>query len=283
MEGDYPLGTDTCVLVVQEEHDRRLITPEAAAEHGEDARPWLPRGTDRGRKVTAAFADDSHRFTAAIQAVSPPARLHADPCHTVKQSWGHRKKSRLSSRRPIKARGADKKAAPLLAFAQQLWPLRWRLRKKPGHVSVEDKQALAELESADEGLVPRFRRMIRQLVHMFAQAHSEAHAQLRLHQRRQDIHVLADRHRAQMPQCLEAHWEPALRYLRHKGLGTPRRGSNSASRRRLLRRRERNHEGVRSAATRSPSMQISQARQSLSLDVAAFLEKGPQLAELPDV
>jgi hypothetical protein len=52
---------------------------------------------------------------------------------------------------------------------------------------------------------------------------------------------------------------------------------------RLLRRLEKNHDGVRSAATRQHYIQIYQAIKYFSLDVADFLEKGPQLAELPDV
>ena len=52
---------------------------------------------------------------------------------------------------------------------------------------------------------------------------------------------------------------------------------------RLLRRLEKNHDGIRSAATRQHYIQIYQAITYLSLDVADFLEKGHQLAELPDV
>ena len=66
-------------------------------------------------------------------------------------------------------------------------------------------------------------------------------------------------------------------------MGKPRRGSNAESGMRLLRRLEKNHDGVRSAATRQHYMQIYQAIKSLSLDVADFIEKGPQVAELPDV
>ncbi len=38
IDGDYPLGTDHCVMVVKDAHDRILITHEAASEHGDDAR-----------------------------------------------------------------------------------------------------------------------------------------------------------------------------------------------------------------------------------------------------
>jgi len=283
IDGYYPLGTDTCVMVVKDEHDRILITHEAASENGEDARQFLQRCKDLGLKVTAAFSDYSQSFTEAIKAVYPHARFQADHFHTVKNIWGHLKKSLLSYRRQIKASGAEKKDEHLLALAKQLWKLRWSLLKKPSNLSVEEKQALAELEREDEGFVQSFRHIIGQLVNIFDHAHSEAQAKLRLHQLRQDIHVLEDRHLEKIPQFFDAHWEQALRYLRKKGMGKHRRGSNSESGMRLLRRLEKNHDGVRSAATRQHYIQIYQAIKYLSLDVADFLEKGPQLVELPDV
>jgi hypothetical protein len=42
-DGYYPLGTDHCVMVVKDEHARILMTHAAASEHGDDARPFLPR------------------------------------------------------------------------------------------------------------------------------------------------------------------------------------------------------------------------------------------------
>jgi hypothetical protein len=283
MDGDYPRGTATCVMVVKDEHDRLLITQEAASEHGEEARPCLPRGKDLGLKVTATFSDSSPSFTEAIKAGSPQARLQADHFHTVKHIWGHLKKSLLSSRRKVKASGAEKNDAPLMAWAKQLGKVRGVLLKQPTHFSLEAKQTMAELEREEAGLVQRFRHMIRPLVHIFDHAHSAAQAKLRLPQWRPDIHGLEDRHLAKLPQFFDDHWEQALRYLRNKGMGKHRRGSNSESGMRLLRRLEKNHDGVRSAATRQHYIQIYQAIKYLSLDIADFLEKGPQLAELPDV
>ena len=93
--------------------------------------------------MTAAFSDDSHSFTEAIKAVYPHARFQADHFHTVKHIWGHLKKSLLSYRRQIKATGAATNDEQLLAFAKQLWKLRWSLLKKPANLSVEEKQAIA--------------------------------------------------------------------------------------------------------------------------------------------
>jgi transposase len=283
IDGYYPLGTDHCVMVVKDEHDRILITHEAAAENGDEARQFLQRCKDLGLHVTAAFSDYSQSFTEAIKAVFPHARFQADHFHTVKNIWGHLKKSLLSYRRQVKASGEAQQDEACLALAKKLWKMRWSLLKKPGNLSVEDKQALAELEREDEGVVHRFRTIIRQLVNIFDHAHSEAQAKLRLHQLRKDIYALEDQHLKKIPQFFDDHWEQALRYLRKKGMGKHRRGSNSESGMRLLRRLEKNHDGIRSAATRQHYIQIYQAIKYLSLDVADFLEKGPQLAELPDV
>ena len=149
MDGDDPLGTDHGVMVVKDEHDRLLITHEAESDNGEDARPLLQQVQALGLNVTAAFSDDSPSFTAAITAVSPHARFPADPCHTVQHSWGHLKKSLLSSRRKVKASGAEQNDEHLLALAKQLWQWRWSLLKKPAPISEEETQAIAERERAD--------------------------------------------------------------------------------------------------------------------------------------
>jgi transposase len=96
IDGYYPLGTDNCVMVVKDEHDRILMTHEAASENGEDARQFLQHVKDLGLNVTAAFSDYSQSFTEAIKAVWPQARLQADHFHTAKNIWGYLKKALLS-------------------------------------------------------------------------------------------------------------------------------------------------------------------------------------------
>ena len=115
IDGYYPLGTDHCVMVVKDEHDRILMTHEAGSENGDDARQFLQQRKDLGLKVTAAFSDYSQSFTEAIKAVFPHARFQADHFHTVKHIWGHLKKSLLSYRRQIKATGAETNDEQLLA------------------------------------------------------------------------------------------------------------------------------------------------------------------------
>jgi hypothetical protein len=283
IDGYYPRGTGNCVMVVKDEHDRILMTHEAASENGDDARQFLQRLKDRGLKVTAAFSDYSQSFTEAIKAVYPHARFQADHFHTVKNIWGHLKKSLLSYRRKIKAQGEAHQDEQGMELAKTLWKLRWSLLKKPANLSLEEKQALATLEREDAGFVQSFRHIIRQLVNIFDHTHSEAQARIRVKQLRQDINALEDRNLEKILTFFDDHWEQAFRYLRKKGMGKHRRGSNSESGMRLLRRLEKNHDGIRSATTRQHYIQIYQAIKYLSLDIADFLEKGPQMTELPCV
>ena len=277
IDGYYPLGTDNCVMVLKDEHDRILITHEAASENGDDARQFLQRCKALGLQVTAAFSDYSQSFTEAIKAVYPQARFQADHFHTVKNIWGHLKKSLLSYRRKVKARGEAQQHEASMALAKKLWTLRWSLLKKPSNLSVEEKQAITALESEDEGFVHSFRSIIRQLVNLFDHSHSNAQAKRRLQQLRQEIRAVDDAHLQKILTFFDDHGEQALRYLRKKGMGKHRRGSNSESGMRLLRRLEKNHDGIRSAATRQHYMQIYQAIKYLSLDIAEFLETGPQI------
>jgi hypothetical protein len=283
IDGYYPRGTDNCVMVVKDEHDRILMTHEAGSENGADARKFLQKLKDLGLNVTVAFADYSQSFTEAIKAVYPQARFQADHFHTVKNIWGHLKKALLSYRRKIKASGEAKNDQEGIELAKTLWKLRWRLLKKPTNLSAEEKQAIAALERENEGFVQSFRSIIRQLVNIFDHSHSEAQAKIRLKQLRKDIQAVDDDHLDKILIFFDDHWDHALRYLRKKGMGKHRRGSNSESGMRLLRRLEKNHDGIRSAATRQHYIQIYQAIKYLSLDIAEFIEKGPQMTGPPRV
>ena len=157
--------------------------------------------------MTAAFSDDSQSFTEAIKAVYPHARFQADHFHTVKNIWGHIKKSLLSYRRKIKAQGDAHHDEQVMERAKTLWKWRWSLLKKPANLSVEEKQAIATLESEDAGFVQSFRHIIRPLVNSFDHTHSEAQARIRLKQLRQDINALEDRNLEKILTFFDDHWE----------------------------------------------------------------------------
>ena len=283
IDGYYPMGTDNCVMVVKDEHDRILMTYETESENGDDARKFLKRLKALGLSVTAAFSDYSQSFTEAIKEVYPHARFQADHFHTVKNIWKHLKKSLLSYRRQIKSSGEDQKDEDLTQLAKQLWKMRWSLLKKPVNLSPKEIEAIEELERVDEGFVKSFRNIIRQLVNIFDHSHSESQAKLRLKQLRMDIQAAEDKNLDKILKFFDDHWDQAMIYLKKRGMGKHRRGSNSESGMRLLRRLEKNHDGIRSAITRQHYIQIYQAIKYLSLDIAEFVDKGPRINEIQRV
>jgi hypothetical protein len=283
LDGYYPMGTDNCVMVVKDEHDRILMTYETESENGDDARQFLKRLKAQGLHVTSAFSDYSESFMGAIQAVFPHARFQADHFHTVKNIWKHLKKSLLSYRRQIKSRGEDNKDEDLVQWAKELWKMRWSLLKKPVNLSPEERKAIEELEKADAGFVQSFRNIIRQLVNIFDRSHSESQVKLRVKQLRTDIEAAEDKHLDKILRFLDDPWDQAFAYLRQRGMGKHRRGSNSESGMRLLRRLEKNHDGIRSATTRQHYIQIYQAIKYCSLDIAEFVDKGPRINEVQRV
>src|ERR687895_556212 len=214
LDGYYPMGTDHGVMVVKDEHDRILMTYETESENGDDARKFLKRLKALGLNVTSAFSDYSESFIGAIQAVFPHARFQADHFHTVKNIWKHLKKSLLSYRRKIKSRGEEQKDEDLTQLAKTLWKMRWSLLKKPVNLSSEEREAIQELEKADEGFVQSFRNIIRQLVNIFDHCHNESQAKLRLKQLRTDIEAAEDKNLDKILQFFEDPWDQAFIYLR---------------------------------------------------------------------
>src|SRR5918999_95503 len=223
LEGYYPMGTDNCVMVVKDEHDRILMTYETESENGDDARKFLKRLKALGLKVTSAFSDYSESFIGAIQGVFPHARFQADHVHRVKNIWKHLKKSLLSYRRKIKSRGEEQKDEDLTQLAKTLWKMRWSLLKKPVNLSSEERKAIQELEKADESFVQSFRNIIRQLVNIFDHCHNESQAKLRLKQLRTDIEAAEDKNLDKILQFFEDPWDQAFIYLRKRGMGKHRR------------------------------------------------------------
>jgi hypothetical protein len=104
-----------------------------------------------------------------------------------------------------------------------------------------------------------------------------------LQQLKRDIEAAKDKNLDKILKFFDDHWDQAFRYLRKKGMGKHRRDSNSESGMRLLRRLEKNHDGIRSATTRQHYIQIYQAIKYLSLDIADFMEKGPKMNEIQRV
>jgi len=137
------------------------------------------------------------------------------------------------------------------------------------------------LESGEEGLVHRFRNIIRQVTNIFD--HCEAQAKIKLKRLRRDINAVEDK---ELDIILTSLTTTGIKPLHIWG----KRGWASIGAAQTRNRGcvcydgvKKNHGGIRSAATRKHYIQIYQAMKYLSLNVPGFIEKGPQMTELARV
>jgi len=267
----YPMGTNRCVMVIKDDFDRILITHETDSENSVEAKKFLKKIKGCGIKVTAAFSDYSKSFTEAIKEVFPGARFQADHFHTAKNIWKHLKKALLEYRKDLKGSGEKEKNQEMIDVASKLWKLRWSLLKKPSNLSVEEESAIEALEKSDS-FIAGFRSILRQVVNLFDHSSTELQAQIKLKNLKSQIDQTESSHLAKIGKFFDDHWHEAMQYLKKRGLGKYRRSSNSESGMRILRRLEKNHDGIRSEVTRKNYIKIYQMIKYLSVDVTDFLD-----------
>lgn len=274
IDGYYPMGTGNCVMVIKDEFGRILITHEVESEKGDDARKFLQKLKDAGIIIVSAFSDYSESYVGAIREVFPDAKFQADHFHTAKNIWKHLKKCLLEYRRKLKADGEDKQDKDMLEIASELWKLRWTLLKKPSNLSEEEREKIKTLEKKDSGFISKFRSVITQIVNIFDHSNTEIQAEVKLRKLKNQIERLENGYLNKIVKFFSDHWNEAMQYLRKKGLAKYPRSSNSESGMRVLRRLEKNHDGIRSAETRKHYVKIYQAIKYLSTDAADFIRTG---------
>ena len=81
-----------------------------------------------------------------------------------------------------------------------------------------------------------------------------------------------DSNLTKIPKFFKDHWDEAMQYLKKKGLSKYRRVSNLESGMRILRRLEKNHDGIRSETTIKNYIKIYQVIKYLSIYVTNFIE-----------
>jgi len=275
IDGYYPMGTDNCVMVVKDEDDRILITKEVKSENKEDAIKFLRKLKSLGLKITSAFSDYSKSYTSALKEVFPDVVLQADHFHTIKNIWKHLKNAFYSFRRTIKDQNncSDKFDVSIDALALKLWDIRWIILKKPENLTLEEKNQIKELEAIDtNGFVKNFRRILKKIVNLFDKSSSESSAKQRFDKLKTDIKLNNNKHYTKIIKFIESHWNEATQYLTNHD--NKKRSSNSESGMRMLRRLEKNHDGIRSEITRKNYIKIYQYIKYFSNeDIALYINK----------
>jgi hypothetical protein len=275
IDGYYPKGTDNCVMVVKDEYDRILITHEAQSESKDEAVVFLKKLKNLGLNITVGFSDYSKSFIDSIKEVYPDAKFQADHFHTVKNIWKNLKKAYIEFRRGVKekaegSKSKDKKQA-IDEFATKLWEMRWLFLKKPCNLSVEEQCKISELEKIDDsGYLKCFRSILKNIVSIFDTSDTEASAKAKLERLRNKATTEENKHYLKIIKFFDDHWNEAMQYLKKDG--TEKRSSNSESGMRMLRRLEKNHDGIRSEKTRKNYVKIFQTIKYLANeDIADYI------------
>ena len=186
------------------------------------------------------------------------------------------KKSLLEYRRNLKAEGEKNKDEDMLEIASELWKLRWVLLKKPSNLTENEREKIDALEKRDSGFISTFRSIIDQIVNIFDHSNTDIQAKIKLKNLKNQIEKLESSYLGKITKFFSDHWDAAMQYLKKKGLAKYRRSSNSESGMRLLRRLEKNHDGIRSVETRKHYIKIYQAIKYLSADVTEFINSGTE-------
>jgi hypothetical protein len=274
IDGYYPLGTKRCVMVIKDEHDRILITHETDTENADEAKKFLEKLKAAGITINSIFSDYSKSFIKAIQEVFPDARFQADHFHSAKIIWENLKKSLSGYRRKVKSAGEEKQDEEMIEIASELWELRWSLLKKASNLTDDEREKIESLENRDTGFISKFRSIICGIVNIFDRSNSEIQAEVKVQNLKKQIEEINDSHLSKIGKFFDAHWNEALQFLKKRGLGKYKRSSNSESGMRILRRLEKNHDGIRSETMRKNYIKIYQVIKYLSIDIIDFLNGG---------
>jgi len=279
IDGYYPMGTDNCVMVIKDEYDRILITNEVQSENKDDAIIFLKKIKDQDINIVSAFSDYSKSYTESIKEVFPDIKFQADHFHTIKNIWKNLKKAYLDFRREVKEDANInhlKNDDHLTELAKKLWDLRWVFLKKPENITSEEIREIKKIQKLDKkGFTKSFRSILKNLVGLFDKSKSEKSAKGKLERLRKKITTIDNKYYNKIIKFLDDHWTEAVQYLKNDGAS--KRSSNSESGMRLLRRLEKNHDGIRSEKSRKNYIKIYQQISYFSdSDIAKFINnKGP--------
>ena len=204
----------------------------------------------------------------------PDAKFQTGHFHTTKNIWKHLKKSLLEYRRKLKADGGENRDEEMPETAPELWKLRWTLLKKPSNLSGEEREKIKAPEKRDSGFISKFRSVISQIANIFDHSDTEIQAEIKLGNLKNQAGQLENGYMNKTVKFFSDRWNEAMQYLRKRGLARYPRASNSESGMRVLRRLEKNHDGIRSEETRKHYVKICQAIKYLSADAADFIRTG---------
>jgi Transposase len=255
----FPLGTQSCLVVLKDEHGRIVAAQEVQKRDEEHVKPFLERLKGLGLDLKAFYIDHWQAYANAIKAVYPEADIQLDYFHILQNIWRKVWDEFRTHRRDLKERGeaAQTKwyAEKLKRLAAELWKNRYLFFKSDENLTAKERQTVQEVLRTQPEM-SFLRGFLHKVWAIFEGATTEAEAQAKLAELKQyAAHHENDGYTKSIA-FLDDNFKNMTTFLRVPGV---QRNSLAESGMRVLRRLERNHDGFRSEKGRQNALKIYQA------------------------
>jgi len=255
----FPLGTESCVVVLKDEHGRIVALREVEKRDEEHVKPFLEWLKGLGLDLKTFYIDHWQAYANAIKAVYPQANIQFDYFHILQNIWRKVWGEFRTHRRDLKERGeaAQTKwySEKLKDLAAKLWKNRYIFFKSDKNLTPKEKETMQEvLQTQPE--MSFLRGFLHKVWAIFEGTTTEAEAQAKLDELKQYVaHHEKDGYTKSIT-FLEDNFKNMTTFLRVPGV---QRNSLAETGMRVLRRLERNHDGFRSDKGRQNALKIYQA------------------------
>lgn len=255
----FPLGRQSCVVVLKDEHGRIVAAEEVKQRDEEHVRPFLERLKRLGLELKTFYIDHWQAYAKAIKTVYPEANIQLDYFHILQNIWRKVWSEFRTHRRDLKERGeaAQTKwySEKLKKMAAELWKNRYLFFKSDEHLTAQEQETMqAVLRTQPE--MSFLRGFLYKVWAIFEGTTTEAEAQAKLAElKRYAAHHEQDGYTKSIA-FLDENFKNMTTFLRVPGV---QRNSLAETGMRVLRRLERNHDGFRSEKGRQNALKIYQA------------------------
>ena len=255
----FPLGAESCLVVLKDEHGRIVAAQEVEKRDEEHVKPFLERMKRLGLDLASFYIDHWQAYANAIKAVYPEAHIQFDYFHILQNVWRKVWGEFRAHRRDLKERGeaAQTKyySEKLRCLAAELWKNRYIFFKSDKNLTAKEKETMQEVLRTQPEM-SFLRGFLHKVWAIFEGPASEAEAQARLAELKQYAAHHENDGYTKSISFLDDNFKNMTTFLRAPGV---QRNSLAETGMRVLRRLERNHDGFRSEKGRQNAIKIYQA------------------------
>lgn len=252
----FPLGTQSCVVVLKDERSRIVAMREVEKRDEEHVKPFLEWLKGIGLDLKTFYIDHWQAYANAIKAVYPQANIQLDYFHILQNIWRKVWGEFRTHRRDLKERGEAAQtqwySEKLKDLAAKLWKNRYTFFKSEENLTPKEKETMQEVLQTQPKM-SFLRGFLHKVWAIFEGPTTEAEAQVKLDELKQYVAHNENDGYTKSISFLEDNFKNMTTFLRVPGV---QRNSLAETGMRVLRRLERNHDGFRSDKGRQNALKI---------------------------